>query len=449
MSVGIKGDDIMDYSPAVKKILAKEKIEVGNRLSVEKGGKISEGVLMPNTGDPNVLVVKLDNGYNVGLTPEGIKIKKLAQPKRVLPKKMKYERDESKKTILILHTGGTIASRIDYETGAVNTSITPEDLIASVPELAAIANIRAEIVFQMFSEDLEPNHWMLLAKKIAQDYERYDGIIVTHGTDTIHYTSAALSFMLQNIPKPVILVGSQRSSDRGSSDAAMNLLCAAQFIVNSNFAGVAVCMHANMDDDYCYVHSGLHVRKMHTSRRDSFRSIDVMPIAKVSTSGTVEMSEYKKPSGEFKPLIAFEKKVALVKVHPGFNHRELESYGKIGYRGIVLEGTGLGHAPINAVDKLTKHHALLLSVIKKMTKKGIIAMTSQCLYGKVGMNVYSTGRVLQEAGVIPVQMTPEAAFVKLGWVLGQTKNLEVAKNLMVENIMGEQIERIDPKAFLF
>ncbi|MFA4819777.1 MAG: Glu-tRNA(Gln) amidotransferase subunit GatD [Candidatus Aenigmatarchaeota archaeon] len=440
----------MDYSPAVKKILAREKIEVGNRLSVEKDGKISEGVLMPNTGDPNVLVIKMDNGYNVGLALEGIKIKKLAQPKRVLPKKMKYEHDAGKKTILILHTGGTIASRIDYETGAVNASITPEDLIASVPELATIANIRTEIVFQMFSEDLEPDHWMLLAKKIAQDYERYDGIIVTHGTDTIHYTSAALSFMLQNIPKPVILVGSQRSSDRGSSDAAMNLLCAAQFIVKSDFSGVVVCMHANMDDDYCYVHSGLHVRKMHTSRRDAFRSIDVMPIAKVSKSGTVEfMGEYKKPSGEFKPVIAFEKKVALVKIHPGFSHKELESYEKIGYKGIVLEGTGLGHAPINSVDKLTKHHTLLLSAIKRMAKKGIIAMTSQCLYGKVGMNVYSTGRVLQEAGVIPVQMTPEAAFVKLGWVLGQTKNLEAAKNMIAENIMGEQIERIDPKAFLF
>ena len=439
----------MDYSHAVKKLLSKEKIEVGNRLSVEKDNKISEGVLMPNTGDPNVLVVKMDNGYNVGLSLEGIKIKKLAQPKRVLPKKMKYEHDPGKKTILILHTGGTVASKIDYETGAVSPSITPEDLISSMPELAEIANIRAEIVFQMFSEDMEPDHWILLAKKILQEYERYDGIIVTHGTDTIHYTSAALSFMLQNIPKPVILVGSQRSSDRGSSDAAMNLLCAAQFIVKSDFTGVAVCMHASMNDDDCYVHSGLHVRKMHTSRRDAFRSIDVMPIAKVSKSGAVVMGEYKKPSGKFKPVIAFEKKVALVKMHPGFNHRELESYEKIGYRGIVLEGTGLGHAPINAVDKLTKHHTLLLTAVKRMAKKGIVAMTSQCLYGKVGMNVYSTGRVLQEAGVIPVQMTPEAAFVKLGWVLGQTKNIEVAKNLMTENIMGEQIERIDPKAFLF
>ena len=140
----------MDYSPAVKRLLSKEKVGIGDRVHIEKGKNSFEGIVMPNTGDPNVLVVKLDNGYNVGLTPEGIKIKKLAQPKRVLPKKMKYERDESKKTILILHTGGTIASRIDYETGAVNTSITPEDLIASVPELAAIANIRAEIVFQMF-----------------------------------------------------------------------------------------------------------------------------------------------------------------------------------------------------------------------------------------------------------------------------------------------------------
>ncbi|MEK6888324.1 MAG: Glu-tRNA(Gln) amidotransferase subunit GatD [Candidatus Aenigmatarchaeota archaeon] len=440
----------MDYSLAVKKLLAKEKIEVGNRLSVEKDGKISEGVLMPNTGDPNVLVVKMDNGYNVGLAPEGIKIKKLAQPKRVIPKKMKYEHDESKKTILILHTGGTIASRIDYETGAVKPAIAPEDLVTSIPELLDIANIHTEIVFQMASDDMQSDHWMLLAKKIAQEYGRYDGIIITHGTDTIHYTSAALSFMLQNITKPVLIVGSQRSSDRGSSDAAMNLICAVQFIVKSGFSGVAVCMHANMDDDYCYVHSGLHVRKMHTSRRDAFRSIDVMPIAKVSKSGTVEfMSEYKKPSGEFKPVIMFNKKVALIKIYPGFSHRELESYEKNGYKGVVIEATGLGHVPMNATDKYTASHPLLLSVIKRMSKNGIVAITSQCLYGKVNLNVYAPQRKLHEAGVIPVQMTPETAFVKLGWVLGQTKNLEVAKNLMAENIMGEQIERIDPKAFLF
>src|SRR3989338_288878 len=343
----------MDYSPSVKKLMSKEKIEIGDRVHIEKGKNSFEGVVMPNTGDPSLLVVKLNNGYNIGLEIECIKIKKLAQPKRQLPKKLKYEYDKSKKTILILHTGGTIASKIDYETGAVTPAITPEELVTSIPELSKIANIRVEIVFQMASDDIQSDHWIVLAKKIAQEHERFDGIIITQGTDTIHYTSSALSFMLQNIPKPVIIVGSQRSSDRGSSDAAMNLLCAIQFIVSTDFKGVAVCMHANMDDDYCYVHSGLHVRKMHTSRRDAFRSIDIMPIAKVSCSGSVEFLSNFRTKGEYKSLPVFNKKVALIKIRPGLSYKELEFYEKSGYKGIVLEGTGLGHAPINSTDKYT------------------------------------------------------------------------------------------------
>src|SRR3989344_9071871 len=437
----------MDYSAAVKKLLDKEKIEIGDHISVEKDGKLIEGVLMPNTGDPNIIIVKIASGYNVGISIDKAKVNKLKKEKRHLPEKIKYEHDPNKKNILILHTGGTVASKIDYETGAVSASITPEDLIASIPELTSIANIHTEMVFQMYSGDMEPDHWIALAKKIGHEYERYDGIIVTHGTDTIHYTTAALSFMLKNIPKPVIFVGSQRSSDRGSSDAAMNMICAAHFIVGGNFKGIALCMHANMNDDDCYIHSGLHVRKMHTSRRDSFRSIDVLPIARVSKTGNIEALYDFRTKGEYKSLPVFNKKVAIVKIHPGFNYKLLEFFEKAGYKGIVLEGTGLGHAPVDVLDKYTRHHALVLSAIKRLAKNSVVAMTSQCLYGKVNMNVYSYGRKLLEAGVVPVQMTPETAYVKLGWVLGHTKNVEAAKNLMQMNLIGEQVERIDPRAF--
>ncbi|KHO47716.1 MAG: glutamyl-tRNA(Gln) amidotransferase subunit D [archaeon GW2011_AR5] len=439
----------MDYSPAVKRLLSKEKVGIGDRVHIEKGKNSFEGIVMPNTGQPDLLVVKLSNGYNIGLETEDIKIKKLPELKKPLPKKFRHEYDKSKKTILILHTGGTVASKIDYETGAVSASVEPEDLLASMPELAKIANIRTEMVFQMYSGDMEPEHWIELAKKVAQEHERFDGIIITHGTDTIHYTTAALSFMLQNIPKPVIFVGSQRSSDRGSSDAAMNMICAAHFIVGGNFKGIALCMHANMNDDDCYIHSGLHVRKMHTSRRDSFRSIDVLPIARVSKTGNIEALYDFRTKGEYKSLPVFNKKVAIVKIHPGFNYKLLEFFEKAGYKGIVLEGTGLGHAPVDVLDKYTRHHALVLSAIKRLAKNSVVAMTSQCLYGKVNMNVYSYGRKLLEAGVVPVQMTPETAYVKLGWVLGHTKNAEAAKNLMQMNLIGEQVERIDPRAFLF
>ena len=404
----------MEYSANVEKLLAAHHVRIGDVVQIEKDGQVFEGTIMPNTGDPDIIVLKLKSGYNIGLHADEAKIRKLEkEPREKTIRKLQHEHDAGKKTIVILHTGGTIASKIDYETGAVHSAFTPEEIISSVPELAQIANIRTEMIFQMASDDIESPHWIQLAKRITEESGRCDGFIITHGTDTMHYTAAALSFMLRGINKPVILVGSQRSSDRGSSDASMNLICAAQFIANSDFVGVGLCMHGSMNDDYCYIHNGLHVRKMHTSRRDAFKSVDVMPIAKVSATGHVEMMEYEKRADEFKPIFSFEKKVALIKMRPGFDYRELEFYEKSGYRGIVLEGTGLGHAPINVTDENTKHHAELFDVIARMAKNGIVAMTSQCIFGKVNMNVYSPGRKLLEAGVLPSAMTPETAYVKI------------------------------------
>lgn len=437
----------MDYSKEIEHLLSTARVKINDKILFEKGSQSFEGIVMPNTGDPNVLVIKLKSGYNIGLNIEGAKIKKLEREEKEARSKYHYEHDSGKKTILILHTGGTIASKIDYETGAVKPAISPDELVMSMPELIKIANVRVEVVFQMASDDMQSEHWQQLAKLISENLERYDGFIITQGTDTMHYTSAALSFMLRGIPKPVIIVGSQRSSDRGSSDATMNVLCAAHFIVNSTYAGVCVCMHATMNDDFCFVHSGTHVRKMHTSRRDAFKSVDVPPIAKVTRNGHVEMINYKHAEERFHPVFSFEKKVALIKVYPGFKADQLTYYIQNGYKGIVLEGTGLGHLPINETDEFTKDHPTLLETIRIMSKHMIVAMTSQCIFGKVNMNVYSPGRVLQEAGVIPVWMTPETAFVKLSWALGQ-KNGEEAKELFTENVVGEIVDRIDPRAFI-
>ncbi|MEM7819898.1 MAG: Glu-tRNA(Gln) amidotransferase subunit GatD [Candidatus Aenigmatarchaeota archaeon] len=447
----------MSYSNEIEKELSKLNISIGHRISVEKDGKMYEGILMPKSaGDKNTLIIKLDNGYNIGIEFKNAKIKKTKGETNIKPKEKikKYEPDKGKPTIAILHTGGTVASRIDYKTGAVVASMTPEEILLSIPELADIANIKTKTIFQMFSEDLEPEHWSILAKEIAKEIEKgIDGIIVTHGTDTMHYTSAALSFALQNLSIPVIIVGSQRSSDRGSSDAAMNLLCAIQFIAKTDFSGVAVCMHGTESDDFCYIISGVNVKKMHTSRRDTFRPIDIYPIAKVTKNGEIEFFEdytKKDKTRELKLCAMFENNVAMLKVRPGFNYKELEAYENLGYKGIILEGTGLGHAPVNAVDKFTQHHKELLKTIERMTKKGIIiGMTSQCPYGRVNMNVYSTGRLLQEVGVIPLPIQSETAFVKLSWVLGHTKDPIEAKRMLITNYVGEIVERIDPRVFLF
>ena len=440
-----------NYSSAIQKILKKKKIATGDRISVNE----YEGVLMPKSaGDPNVLVIKLDNGYNIGIAFKGVKIKKMkSEEKKKSQKLTEYKPDPSKKTIVILHTGGTIASRVDYRTGGFYPAFTPEDLFFSMPELAAIANFRTRVAFQMFSEDMEPMHWIILADKIKEEISRgCDGIIVVHGTVTMIYTSAALSYMLQNISIPIIIVGAQRSSDRGSSDAAMNLICAANFIVKTDFAGVAICMHGSMDDEYCFVLPATNVKKMHTSRRDTFRSVDVLPHAKVHYDGEIEFLRKDYARRDNKQLIVenkFDTRVAIVKLRPGFTYRELELFEKAGYKGIVIEGTGLGNAPVTVLDKYTEHHKKLLDTISRMTKKGIfIGMTSQCPYGRVNMNVYSTGRDLQKAGVVPLAMTAEAAYVKLGWAIATIGKGKI-KEIMLTNIADEIVGKIDPSAFLY
>ncbi len=438
-----------NYSPQIQNFLKKNKIEISDRIAV--GGY--EGILMPKSaGDPDTLVLKLDNGYNIGIAFSG-KIKKLkSKGKKEKIRLKEYKPDPGKKTIAMIHTGGTIASRVDYRTGAVFPAFTAEDLFLSTPELAAIANFRTRVAFQMFSEDMEPMHWIILAEKISEEISfGCDGIIIVHGTDTMAYTAAALSYMLQNLSIPVLIVGAQRSSDRGSSDAAMNLICAASFIAKTDFAGVAVCMHGSIDDDYCFALPAANVKKMHTSRRDTFRSIDVLPYAKVHCSGEIEfLRDYSRRSD--KQLVVknkFDTRVAIVKSRPGFSYRELELFEKAGYKGIIIEGTGLGHVPVTALDKYTQHHKNLLTTIARMTKKGIfVGMVSQCPYGRVNMNVYSTGRDLQKAGVVPLTMTTEAAYVKLGWALA-TAGKERIKEIMLTNIAGEIVERIDPRAFLY
>ncbi len=448
----VKSDIMSDYgnySPALQKALRKNKIEIGDRISVD--GK--EGVLMPKSaGNPSTIVLKLDNGYNVGV--KAGKTKKLESEKKKTgkTKPKDYKPDPGKKTIALIGTGGTVASRVDYRTGAVFPAFTPDDLFSAVPELAGIANLRTRVAFQMFSEDMEPAHWVILAEKIKEEISSgCDGVIVVHGTDTMSYTAAALSFMLQNIPVPVIMVGAQRSSDRGSSDAAMNLVCAAHFAAESDFAGVAICMHGTMNDDYCFVLPATNVRKMHTSRRDTFRSIDVLPYAKVEYSGKIEFlrGDYGR-RGNRTLILAnkFDTRVAILKAHPGFSYRDVELYEKAGYKGIIIEGTGLGHVAVTILDEHTKHHGKMLATIERMVKKGIfIGMTSQCAYGRVNMNVYSSGRDLQKAGVVPLSMTAEAAFAKLGWAIAT--NPKKIKETMLTNVAGEIVERIDPRAFLY
>ena len=421
-------------------------IRPGDKILIKTDDGEFEGILMqrPEIVPGNALIIKLDSGYNIGIAKNKVRSIKLIKAGK--PEELKRPRVIERKNlpkITILSTGGTISSRVDYKTGGVYPALTAEDFVQSNPEVLDYANIDARRISQVFSEDLTPKNWINIAKEIHKEIKKgIDGIVVTHGTDTMHYTAAAISFMLQNLPVPVVFVGSQRSVDRGSSDAYPNLLTAVITAARWDGAECVICMHQSTNDDINIVMRGTKSRKMHTERRDAFRPINELPLAKVDYRGNIVGSADYKKRTNVKPVLntKLDEKVAIVFFHPGMSPQIIENLIKQKYHGIVLAGTGLGHVG---------HY--LLPVLKKAAKAKIpVVMTSQCFYGRVNGNVYATGRRLtKEANVIYGEdLTPETAYVKLMYVLGQTKNIEKVKEMMTTNLVGEISSRTNPLSFL-
>ena len=391
------------------------------------------GIVMPRYehSDDKHIVLKLNSGYNVGLEIEKIeKVEKNETTQKIIENNEKIEHSQGLPKILLLSTGGTIASKIDYRTGAVTPVLTAEELNSSVPELAKIANIDAQVLFSEYSENIMPEHWLDIAKKV-NEFEKsdYSGIIIAHGTDTMHYTSSFLSFALAGFPIPIVLVGSQRSSDRASSDAALNLIGATKFITESNLKGIYIVMHQDENDDTIACHLGTRVRKNHTSKRGAFQTIGDDP-AFIITQNKIQknFSEDYFKINEYKPKINLDTKVALVKYHPGYDPNLLNQIIEMGFKGIIFEGTGLGHIGKTMYES-----------VKKANEKGIfLGMTSQCIDGRVRMTVYESGRDLLDLGIIPLEnMIPEVALVKAMWVIGNYQNSEEIRKIMLQNISSE------------
>jgi glutamyl-tRNA(Gln) amidotransferase subunit D len=386
-------------------------MELGDRISVERDGMAYEGVLMPSRRKDHV-VIKLNNGYNIGLcaAKSRLQLVEKGQELKPLGQDMPLKHREGLPQVSILSTGGTIASKVDYRTGAVTSQFSAGEIIAAIPELEEIANYHARVIYQILSENMKAEYWMELARTVAQEIcTGAEGVIITHGTDTMMYTAAALSFMVKT-PVPVVLVGSQRSSDRPSSDAAMNAVGAATVAI-SDIAEVCVVMHGTTSDEYCAIHRGTRVRKMHTSRRDAFQSINCSSIGRFNyLDRKIQTFIPYRHRGEMELELAdrLEPRCALVKYTPGASPEILNYYIDNGYKGIVLEGTGLGHV---ASDWIAS--------IKGATDAGIpVVVTSQCLRGRICDRVYDTGRYMLEAGAIEGEdMLPEVALVKLMWLL--------------------------------
>jgi len=414
-------------------------MDIGDKVRVETKDNFFEGVLMPSSGN---IVVKLSSGYNVGLDKKEIKnVKVLKKHKEKISKPIKLEINKGKKNITILHTGGTIASKVDYETGAVIARYTPEEIVTQFPELNELANINSRLISNMFSEDMRFSNYNTLAKEIEKEINNgTDGIVITHGTDTLHYTSAALSFILDGLNIPVILVGAQRSSDRGSSDAAMNLICAVELILKTEFAEVGVCMHKDQSDEICWLLPGLKCRKLHSSRRDAFRPVNAKQYAEINYNTKIvqiiDNSFRPREKRELKLKLFKEVKVGILKSKPNMFVDELKIYSK--YDGLILEGTGLGHMPI---DQHTENKEIF-NELNKLAKKIPVIMTTQTLFGRVNMNVYSNGKVLKDIGILGDQLdlTSETAYIKLAWLL--SNHPEHARIMMHENLRGELNNRI-------
>lgn len=429
-------DIFQGYKGAALELLKKFNVRVWGQAKVETTRGIFTGTILPRSenDDDQHIVMKIITGYNIG-----IDVSTITKMEETGYKKANYKIPEKEfpvtpnlPRVKLFGTGGTIASRLDYRTGAVIPAFSPGELYGAVPELADICNLTTEKVFAVFSENMAPEQYKKLAIAIGKEIENgIDGIVIGHGTDTLHHTGAALTFMVQNSPVPIVLVGSQRSSDRPSSDAALNLMHAMRAAGHSDIAEVMVCMFGPTSDEYGLLHKGTRVRKMHSSYRSTFRTIGDVPLAMVNRKEITPIkNDYKRRRNDknVKILPYFEEKVTMLYYYPGIQPDIVDAIVDLGYKGIVIVGTGLGH-----VNKP------LYPALKRAAEKGVaIYMTLQTIWGYVNMFVYDTGRDLMSIGVVPAgNMLPEVAFIKLGWALGQTNDLHKIKDLMLTPINDE------------
>ncbi len=433
-------DFFQGYKGTALDLLKKFNVRVWGQADIKTTRGNFKGTVLPRSenDDDKHIVIKIITGYNVGIdTDTVIEMNETGYKKanyKIPEKEFPYTKNLP--NVKLFGTGGTIASRLDYRTGAVIPAFSPGELYGAVPELADICNLTTEKLFAVFSENMGPEQYKALAIAIGKEIENgVDGIVIGHGTDTLHHTAAALTFMVQNSPVPIILVGSQRSSDRPSSDAALNLMHATTAAGHGDIAEVLVCMFGPTSDEYGFLHRGTRVRKMHSSYRSTFRTIGDVPAATITRKGVTPIKQiynHRRKDNKVKIYPYFDEKVAMIYYYPNMQPDMVDSLIDNGYKGIIIVGTGLGH-----VNKL------LYPALRRAQQKGVaVYMTVQTLWGYVHMFVYDTGRDLMAMGVVPAaNMLPEVAWVKLSWALGQTSDLEEVKKIMLTPINDETTPR--------
>ncbi len=438
----------------------------GSRVLIEveshNGSTKIEGFVIPAAAAGHI-TIKLVNGYNASYAIDSITSLEIVEntiEKASTEQSPATKFNESLPTVRILHTGGTIASKVDYKTGAVVARFEPEELISSIPELTDIANVEAVKLGNMFSDDMRPQHWNKIIDASKQAFEDgVDGIVVTHGTDTMHYTAAALSFSWAGSggksPRPIAIVGSQRSSDRGSSDAAENLIAAVHWAANapSPIGGsgdsVVVVMHTSSNDGECSVHPGIGVRKMHSTRRDAFRGINTQPLAIISANNgkpSIQLSETYSAELEL-PITRevtatpdkYETEIRIPQfiAGPWLVSEHIDAIMNIGCQAIVIHGTGLGHLPIDDPEGDAPENTLVWrSLTRAINREVPVVIVNQCINGPIDMNVYSKGRKQMQMGILGhgIIAPPETVVAKLHWALSKGEDIS---SIIAADLCGE------------
>ena len=435
-------------------------VNPGDKIRLKTDNAEYEGFLLPrfDVGNQNTILLKLTTGYNLGISAERVESCSLIESGAITlaspSEKISGSSDDTQHGmelpgISLIGTGGTILSKLDYLTGGVNMSMTPDEIFNLIPELSEIIHFNdVRHLFSIGSEEFFVQHWKELAENIVDCLLKGDdGVVVLHGTDTMSYTAAILSFFLRSLNRPVVITGAQRSSDRGSFDGALNIISSAVVCAKSNIAEVGTVMHSTTSDTNCLFIRGTRVRKMHTSRRDAFRPINDVALGEITVDRRfVQLNSDVKLCSDSEPYAdtSFEEKVALVKFYPGCNPEIIDWYIDKKIRGLVIEGTGLGHVAVNTPDLSWK------SGLQRAIEEDVfVGMTSQCLYGRTHPFVYRSLRQLSGMEVVYLEdMIPETAYLKLGYVLGKNLEYTETKQMMLSSIAGEISRRSKFSSFL-
>ena len=331
------------------------------------------------------------------------------------------------------------------------------DRLQAVPELRSIARIRAVKLGNMWSDDIRPRHWNRLLKATEEAFaEGAVGVVITHGTDTLHLSAAAMSYGWSGSggrpPGRIVLTGSQRSPDRGSSDAPENLISAVYWAANgpepTGYRDSSVVVtHATSSDGRCTVLPGCACRKYHSSRRDAFKSINQDPIAHVEfgTEGPRIIMEELDPQDARSEAISptmFDDTVRIAQfVSDGHLHSDIvNSAIELGYDALLFHGTGLGHLPISDPQEDSPENTKLRLLLEDYCEDGGIAVVvTQTVHGPVHLDVYSKGRVQQTIGIIGngSLCPPGSALVKLHFLLSSDRSQESVSEGWGKDLLGE------------